>query len=207
MTFDQSILTAANPEADFPLGVSGYLLHLVSAAARLRENKFDSALQPLGLNVSLYRVLDVIARFEPCAMTEAAAFSYVNRTTATRIVDQLVRVELVERIYCPADRRQVLLGLTGLGRACHVEAADLVAEPDRQAVADLPDEAAMATILAARILIGRLASDGEEVERLLSFRRRNLPSRCEFLAQQANRDAARCNLQCREASKRSVSRI
>ncbi|HWA61381.1 MAG TPA: MarR family winged helix-turn-helix transcriptional regulator [Caulobacteraceae bacterium] len=160
-----------------------HLFHVLAAVCRMREAKLDPALEGLGLNLSQSRLLDVVARFEPCAMSEAAAFSLVDRTTATRIVDQLDGQGLIERIRCPADRRRILLALSPLGRERQAAAATITAEHNREALKALPRRLAHVLVDGGSRLVEGLAPTAEDAQRVLSFSRPAAPSLCAGAAQ------------------------
>src|SRR6201999_2536378 len=86
-----------DPADEFPFAVDDYLLHLVVAIYQFRDSRLDQVLRPLGLNVSRYRVLSVLERFGASTMTELASFTAMERTTLTRIADQLVAADFVTR--------------------------------------------------------------------------------------------------------------
>jgi len=111
--------TAADPTGEFPLSPGDYVLHLVASVALFRDAALNRLLRPQGLNVGRYRVLGVLARFGRCSMTEVANYTAMERTTLTRIADQLVRAGYVDRTSSDKDRRQVLLELTPAGRQAH----------------------------------------------------------------------------------------
>jgi DNA-binding MarR family transcriptional regulator len=65
----------------------------------------------------LFRVLILLSRSEnPMTMSELSAELNVPLSTATRIVDGLVRGDMVERINDPKDRRVVRVGISKSGR-------------------------------------------------------------------------------------------
>jgi DNA-binding MarR family transcriptional regulator len=84
---------------------------LVAVAAR--------SLAAAGEEVSLpqYRMLVVLATRGPRRMAELAEALAVNASTATRMVDRLVRKQLVRRNRVPSDRRTVRITLSPNGRA------------------------------------------------------------------------------------------
>jgi DNA-binding MarR family transcriptional regulator len=194
---ENCISTTAASEGPSPLEAASYLFHLLTAVARLRDDGLDRTLEPIGLNASLFRVLEVTARFGPCAMTETAAFSVIDRTTATRITDQLVRLGLVDRYNCPADRRQVLLNLTEAGRAKHSAAEVLVTEHQQSALTGLSGDSARAIIEATQALVANLMPEPEDVERVLTFRRPSVPAKCQLHVKGRGGETVRCSLQCK----------
>ena len=139
-------LASVDPAEEFPFAVDDYLLHLVVAIYQFRDSRMDGALRSLGLNVSRYRVLGVLDRFGASTMTELANFTAMQRTTLTRIADQLVASGLVDRTAEAKDRRQVVLTLTDKGATTYAKALgvvlnlnqrvmDTIPEPDRRAAA------------------------------------------------------------------------
>src|SRR5260221_5995098 len=68
----------------------------------------------------LFRILILLARSEkPVTMSELSAELNVPMSTATRIVDWLVRGDMVERVNDPNDRRIVRVGMSKTGRALY----------------------------------------------------------------------------------------
>lgn len=110
---------SVDPMGEFPFDVTDYLPHLIAAIHQFRDSTLDRALRPLGLNVGRYRVLGVLNRFGLCTMSELALFTAIDRTTLTRIADQLVASGFVERRSHAQDRRQVRLELTDVGAQAH----------------------------------------------------------------------------------------
>jgi DNA-binding MarR family transcriptional regulator len=157
-------VASLDPADEFPFAVDDYLLHLVVAISQFRDSRLDGALRGLGLNVSRYRVLGVLERFGASSMTELSSFTAMQRTTLTRIADQLVGAGLVERGES-RDRRQVILLLTDQGRETHGRALELVRALNEKVLNQAP-EAERRT--AARVLMqvveslapSRLARDG-----------------------------------------------
>lgn len=65
----------------------------------------------------LFRVLILLSRSgNPMTMSELSAELNVPMSTATRIVDGLVRGGMIERINDPKDRRVVRIGMSKTGR-------------------------------------------------------------------------------------------
>jgi len=148
-----------------------YLFHLFTTITRLRDALLDKALKPLGLNVSRHRAIAVIALLEPCTMTDLADLSAIDRTTMTRIVDQLVERDLAERATPSEDRRQVLLSLTPKGRRTYAAALKAIEGVNREALRGLPDETLRAVARAEQAIVANIAPSPERAARLLRFRR------------------------------------
>ncbi|MBS0360642.1 MAG: MarR family transcriptional regulator, partial [Proteobacteria bacterium] len=139
-----------DPADEFPFAVDDYLLHLVVAIYQFRDSRLDQVLRPLGLNVSRYRVLGVLERFGASKMTELASFTAMERTTLTRVGDQLVAAGLVTRASEPRDRRQVILSLTDEGRETHARAMGMVLSLNQVLLDRVPERERRS---AARVLI------------------------------------------------------
>ena len=160
-----------DPQGEFPYPVSPYLFHLFTTIGRLRDAQLDKALRPLGLNVTRHRAIAVIALIEPCTMSELADLSAIDRTTMTRIVDQLVVRGLAGRVTPSEDRRQVVLSLTAMGHEVYQKALQTISVVNRAALQGLPEEALRAVARAQQAILTNLAPDPERARRLLSFRR------------------------------------
>lgn len=65
----------------------------------------------------VFRILILLAQSEtPLTMSELSTELNVPMSSATRIVDWLVRGDMVERVNDPSDRRVVRVGMSELGR-------------------------------------------------------------------------------------------
>jgi DNA-binding MarR family transcriptional regulator len=157
----------ADPAGEFPSDATSYVFHLFSVATRHREARVDELLKPLGLNLPRYIALNMIARFQPCSMTHLAGYSALDRTTLTRITDQLVRANLVERTTPPNDRRQVLLTITPAGRDMQDVARKLVEDLNDELVENLPDADQRAIARGFEKIVAKLATDPGHLKRLL----------------------------------------
>ncbi len=84
----------------------------------------------LGLTNSRTMALAAVEAAEPCSMSDLARSLDLPAPLATRVAEELVSRDLVERVADPADRRRVLLSLTAPGRQAltdvHAEAEELV---------------------------------------------------------------------------------
>jgi len=156
-----------DPAGEFPLDATAYIFHLFSVTSRHREAKIDELLRQLDLNLPRYIALGMIARFEPCSMTHLAGYSAVDRTTLTRMTDQLVRASLVERTTPPTDRRQVLLSITETGRRVLEAARKLVDGLNGALVRNLPDADQRAIARGFERIVANLTNDPALLRRLL----------------------------------------
>ena len=159
-------------EADpYPFEAPTYLFHLLVAIDRQRDLRLDERMRSLGLTVPRYRAIGVIARLEPCTMSELADYSVVERTTMTRIVDQLVTDGLAERNSTKEDRRKVLLTLTPAGRELYERAVQIILDLNRAMVAGLSPSVQRAVIRAEETMLRNLVIEPGLADRLMHFRR------------------------------------
>ena len=89
--------------------------HVVQFKKKMEGLK-DTGIKPED-HTFLFRVLILLSQSEnPLTMSELSAKLNVPMSTATRIVDGLVRGDMVERINDPKDRRVVRIGISKSGR-------------------------------------------------------------------------------------------
>jgi DNA-binding MarR family transcriptional regulator len=163
--------TTVDPTGEFPFDLTTYLFHVFTVLGRHREAALDGAFRPLGLNVARHRALAVVARLQPCGMTELADFCAVDRTTMTRTVDQLFANGLVERTTPASDRRQVLLTVTAAGRAVHQRALRAVYRVNRRTLEGIPEDDQRSLVRTKQVMLANLVADADLAKRLLSLRR------------------------------------
>lgn len=166
--------SSVDPEGEFPFAASDYVLHLLAAIHQFRDTALDSHLKALGLNIGRYRVLGVLNRFGACTMTELSHFTAVDRTTLTRIADQLVAKGHAERKTTAKDRRQVLLELTKHGREVYLKALCLVFDFNRRILEGIPDDAYRATARTLKQVVENLAPDAMARDSIILFSREAL---------------------------------
>jgi DNA-binding MarR family transcriptional regulator len=93
---------------------TGYLL----AATHMRiRDRFEGALDPLGLDPRQFGALATIVAAAPCTQQLVAQQLGVTGPVVVQIVDELEAAGLVERRRNPADRRSYALQPTAKGRA------------------------------------------------------------------------------------------
>lgn len=163
-----------DPAEEFPFAVDDYLLHLVVAIYQFRDSRMDGALRTVGLNVSRYRVLGVLDRFGASTMTELANFTAMQRTTLTRIADQLVARGLIERTAEAKDRRQVVLNLTSTGEGIYGQALGVVRHLNQRVMDSVPEGERR---VAARVLmqvLENVAPNNSARDAIISFSREGM---------------------------------
>ncbi len=102
---------SAEPRDELVEALLGASRALVAVAAR------SLADLPEDVTLPQYRVLIELAARGPQRLAVLAALLQVDRSTATRMCDRLVRKRLVQRRRISEDRRGVRVSLTSTGRA------------------------------------------------------------------------------------------
>lgn len=94
-----------------------------------------------GISVSQCYALESLATDGPLRLSGLAERLMLENSTASRVVDSLVRKELATRVEDPEDRRAVRIALTEEGRALHARIhEDLVAEEEARIMDLTPAE-------------------------------------------------------------------
>ncbi|WP_420344107.1 MarR family winged helix-turn-helix transcriptional regulator [Paenirhodobacter sp.] len=91
--------------------------YLIARANRLIEEDLAKRLQPGGIAVEQFRVLKSLEQDGPMAMGHLAERVLVEPATLTKIIDRMVRENLVFRVPDEKDRRKVRVALAGAGVA------------------------------------------------------------------------------------------
>jgi DNA-binding MarR family transcriptional regulator len=112
------------------------------------------------LSVPATRLLGVLRDREP-TMNELARILGLDKSSVTGLVERAERRGLVERAPSPADRRAVLVRLTGEGRTLVSAAAELFAADVTALLGQLParDRAALSRLV-SRLLVAHAAGQG-----------------------------------------------
>jgi DNA-binding MarR family transcriptional regulator len=99
-------------------GVTDAELEAVQAACRVLVAISAQSLAVIDgvVDVAQFRALVVIASRESVSLRELAEATSLHLSTASRMCDRLVAKGLVIRVDDPANRRQLVLRLTGKGR-------------------------------------------------------------------------------------------
>lgn len=85
------------------------------------ESKLQTELAGDRLSRSQWKLLEIFATTEVGNVTEVAAYQGVSTAAASKAVDRLVRLNLVERAEDHEDRRHICLSLSAEGRALSAE--------------------------------------------------------------------------------------
>lgn len=105
------------------------------------------------VSVSQCYALEGLVRREGMTLNDLAAFLYIDKSTASRVVDALERKGYVARTPHPKDRRAVLLEATSKGRELEGTIRESILAEERQLLADFTPEVRQSMTL----LIRRLA--------------------------------------------------
>jgi DNA-binding MarR family transcriptional regulator len=120
------------------------------AVARRLRHHTRVALEPWDLSPSLARALGVLTRHGDLRSGSLAEHLRIAPRSATEVVDDLERLGLATRRPDPADRRAVLVTLTGEGRRVgrDIQAARLAEGERFFAALDAADRAELSRLLA-----------------------------------------------------------
>jgi MarR family transcriptional regulator, lower aerobic nicotinate degradation pathway regulator len=115
------------------------------------------------LSIPATRLLGVLRDREP-TMNELARILGLDKSSVTGLVERAERRGLVERAPSPADRRAVLVRLTGEGRTLVSAAAGLCSADVTALLGHLParDRAALSRLL-SRLLVAHAAGHGVDL--------------------------------------------
>jgi DNA-binding MarR family transcriptional regulator len=90
--------------------------YLVLAAQREGNKMLLDALRPLGVTPAQAEALRVINEHGPLSLVDLGVLLVCETSSPSRLVDNLVSAQLVDRVSAPGDRRRVVLSLTDTGR-------------------------------------------------------------------------------------------
>ncbi|MDI1462583.1 MarR family winged helix-turn-helix transcriptional regulator [Catellatospora sp. KI3] len=114
--------------------IDSYLLSLTGKAGR---NRIADRLAARGLRLWHMAVLAALADFGPHAQRDLCARLGVDPSDMAKVIDQLADGGHIARTRDDADRRRVLIDLTGPGRELLAELTRAAADVDRQLLAGL----------------------------------------------------------------------
>ncbi len=112
---------------------------LIGELARLMAHCEETCLGPHGITVAQSYTIMSLPRDGDLAMNALSQALGVAGSTATRMVDQLVRKQLVTRRQDPEDRRVVRVSLTGRGRELRQDLEKATDSCFASAFADVPE--------------------------------------------------------------------
>ena len=138
MNYSDSETEAAAPALD-----GGSMVAFMEAARSVQE-KFERALETVGLSPAKYQALDALVRAgQPLALSELAGCLNCVRSNITQLADRLETDGLMKRVDDPSDRRAIRAVVTPLGvekhaagvqviKALQEDIAARISQPDRE---------------------------------------------------------------------------
>jgi DNA-binding MarR family transcriptional regulator len=125
------------PPSRDPEQLVGFWINL---ASRTIVRVLDARLRPLGFAMSHLPVLRALAQGGALSQKELARMARVEQQTMAELLARMERDGLVERDQNPADKRGTLTSLSRNARARFPNAAAVLHEGERQAMAGFSDE-------------------------------------------------------------------
>ena len=101
------------------------LRYLILAAQREGSRLFAEQIRPLGLTPAQAEALAVLHEAQPLSLIEVGERLVCEAGSPSRLIDGLVKAELVERIPSSADQRKVTLTLTERGEHLYQQVAQI----------------------------------------------------------------------------------
>jgi DNA-binding MarR family transcriptional regulator len=160
-------LDPSDPTGEFPIEPAAYFLHLMLIVDRYRDARIEQLLRPMNISLDAHRAIRIIHSRGSCTMGELADYAIIDRTTLTRIVDQLVASGLVDRAKPPGDRRKIVLTLTPAGVESHAQARGLIGRDNAELTRGLLESDFRTGVRLEQELVRRLVADPEMAHRLL----------------------------------------
>lgn len=147
------------------------MIYMASLFEITRQEELERALKQVGLSVAKDRVLGWLSINPGASMTQLSRGVTIDRTTLTRLMDQMVKAGSVQRERSPTDRRGVILRLTEHGKTRlreGIEITDAVNARYRQVLS--PDE--VRTVAASMLKLLNASSMDDATFTLLTGRQR-----------------------------------
>ncbi|HYB11578.1 MAG TPA: flavin reductase [Alphaproteobacteria bacterium] len=104
------------PQPDGRHSFDDYLLDLLGRASHLASGQFHALLKARNVSVSHWRILAALSAGEAMTISGLARVVLFKQPTLTKAIDRMALLGLVRRSASAADRRQVLVRITGRGR-------------------------------------------------------------------------------------------
>jgi DNA-binding MarR family transcriptional regulator len=101
-------------DSEIPPELGRWTATLLSRAAQRMRERFEGRIAPMGLKSKHYGAL-ILLKNGPLTQVEIGRSLWVDRTTMVGLVDDLMRLGLVERAPHPEDRRAYAVTLTPQG--------------------------------------------------------------------------------------------
>jgi DNA-binding MarR family transcriptional regulator len=114
-----------------------YLMKRVELAVR---SQLDDIVRQGGLTTNQYTALTVLERHDDMSSAQLARLSFVTAQSMADVITTLEERGLIERHRDRADRRRLVVGLTGSGRVLLDRYRDEVAALEKSMLAGLTEE-------------------------------------------------------------------
>lgn len=137
------------------------LYQALSDLVRVYESRDRDRICCFDVSVSQCYALEALVRRGGMTLNELAAQLYLDKSTASRVVDALERKGYVARMTHPQDRRAVLLEATKAGRALEEKIRDSILAQERTLLAGFAPEVRQAMTQLLRQLARAAASGGK----------------------------------------------
>jgi DNA-binding MarR family transcriptional regulator len=146
---------SAAPVADVDPGLRRDAADLHAALAdllRIYQFRDRNSICCHGISVTQCYALEAVVHRGSVTMNELAALLWLDKSTASRVVDGLEKAGLVRRGPHPSDGRSILLTPTTSGRALHERIVHDLIEEEKRLLAEFdPDVRQAMTRLVARL--------------------------------------------------------
>jgi len=93
-----------------------------------------------GMKLAGHRVLGVLLRHGPLPISEVGKRLYISKPSMTRLVDDLIAEDLVERLPDASDRRVINIRITGKGKGRIQEIGTMFKDDIEDLLSDLSDD-------------------------------------------------------------------
>lgn len=133
----------------------------LSDLVRVYESRDRDRICCYDISVSQCYALEALVRRGGMTLNDLAAQLYLDKSTASRVVDALERKGYVARMTHPQDRRAVLLEATKAGRALEEKIRDSILAQERTLLAGFAPEVRQAMTQLLRQLTRAAMSSGK----------------------------------------------
>lgn len=113
---DQTTKERPDEAAQVQFELDGFIPYLLTRITGRLGKSLASALRPLRMTNKQWRVLAVLSAEDCRTISELCAYTAVDHSTLSRVVDRLVDEGQAERVPSPDDARSTLIKLTSRGR-------------------------------------------------------------------------------------------
>lgn len=134
-------ISSASPPKRIGTGtfVEDYLLYLLARASHVLSGEFHQQLRRRGVSVPVWRVLASLVGSKGETVTGLAEVCLLQQPTMTKLLDRMVRDELVVRSQDARDRRVVRVALTPKGESLAAELTHAAKQHEATVIARFPD--------------------------------------------------------------------